>query len=100
MTKQLKCLGCINRQKKIEAMTAAMPESEWWKRGSELEKINALVAAWDVHLPVEFHDKVRSILDGYIERCTCKGSTGSKKYQKGAKRWKAQKKKVRKKALI
>lgn len=91
------CSGCERLQTRIDELTEQLKDSrlEWSERGKELEQVNALVTAWDVQMRPELFAQLRDVLDVYIERCTCKGSTGKKKYQRGAARWKSQTKKIK-----
>lgn len=57
-------------------------ELESFKRGAELEELNADITSWKDLLPVAFHEKARATLDRYIERCTVTKGTVNKKYQR------------------
>lgn len=66
-----------NLKKKLEKS-----QTEEWERGKELEKLAALLGNWQYQLPDEFLQACRTVLEGYMKRCTAKSSYKQKKYKK------------------
>ena len=80
------CLGCDRLQVLLDNLKhrheAVVLEQNL--RGKELEAVNRVVSAWKHVLDSDCHEQLRIPLDAYIERCTTKGGTGGKKYQRNA----------------
>lgn len=83
----------MTRKKKCKLDAICMPkerlevsELEWFRRGAELEELNALITAWKDLLPEIFHAKARVVLDRYIKRNTMTKGTENVKYKKKGKR--------------
>ena len=78
----------VQLTEKVATLKAELKDSwlEWTRRGRELEKINKLVTGWRVQIPDVLYERLRAVLDGYIDRCTstCEQSTkkrGGKRLQ-------------------
>ena len=101
MSYDRRCDGCKRRQARIEKLVNKLEDSEAEsrERGKALESLNQIITAWDIHMSPDLYSRLRTILDIYIERCTCKGSTGKKKYERGRSRWKQPTTKKRKKSF-
>jgi len=67
-----------NLKKKLEKS-----QNEEWERGKELEKLSALIENWQYQLPEDFLEACRTVLEGYMRRCTAKSSYKQKRLKKG-----------------